>query len=373
MSSLYLTSFGNIMGQVFYVLIALLVLMVMITVHEFGHYVAGKIFGFGIEEFAIGFGPKIYRKKRKNGEYFSIRLLPFGGFCAFKGEDEESSSPDSFNNKKAWQRIIVLLSGAFMNYLLALLIICCMFSFYGKTTIMTYKIKQNTQISTENQFEDRDIILYANGKNVFMLTDLITAIENKDEGDTIPFVIMRHGERKNINITLQNNTYFSSLEDVSRLVSALGMEYSVDEHGGIIDSGLRSTGIKVGFFETIGASFLYSFKIGASIFITIKQLITGAIGLSSLGGTVTTIVVTANVVKTGGLWSLLNISSFIGVNLALFNLLPIPALDGSRAVFTLFEWIFKKPVNRRVEGIVHTVGFVLLLIFAIVIDLQRCF
>ena len=89
MEMLFLASFGEILGYIGYVLIAVLVLLVMITVHELGHYIAGKLLGFGIEEFAIGFGPKLYSKTKENGEVFSVRLLPIGGFCAFVGEDND--------------------------------------------------------------------------------------------------------------------------------------------------------------------------------------------------------------------------------------------------------------------------------------------
>ena len=362
-----LSKFGDVMSSMLYVGIALLVLLVMITVHEFGHYVAGKIFGFGIEEFAIGFGPQIFKKKLKNGELFSIRCLPLGGYCAFKGEDKEDEDPLAFNNKKPWQRIIVLVSGALMNYLLALLIIVTMFGVYGKTCIMTYNVNENYFVSEQTSFKDRDVILSANGKNVFMLTDLMTAVEEKEKGDIVTFEILRGGERKTIEFSLLSHTNFKSLEDAETLFKAMGIDYNDS------DSGLRSTGVKLGVFETIGSSFIYSFKIAGTIFTTIRQLFTGAIGLSSIGGTVTTISVTANVVRAGGLWSLLSITSFIGVNLALFNLLPIPALDGSRALFTTIEWVRKKPLNRRIEGLIHGVGFVLLLLFAILVDLQRCF
>ncbi len=114
-------------------------------------------------------------------------------------------------------------------------------------------------------------------------------------------------------------------------------------------------------------------RLAGTVFTVLHQLLTGKLGIGSLGGTITTISVAANVIKTGKFWGFLNIASFIGVNLAVFNLLPIPALDGSRALFAVIEWIRGKPLNRKVEGIIHTVGFIAILLFAVFVDLQRCF
>ena len=110
-------SFSEVMTTIGYILIALCCLMFMVIVHEFGHYIAGKILGFKINEFAIGFGPKLFsRTNKKTGEVFSIRALPLGGFRAFEGEDEENPSPNAFNNKSPWRRLIVLVSGVLFNF-----------------------------------------------------------------------------------------------------------------------------------------------------------------------------------------------------------------------------------------------------------------
>ncbi len=373
MNAILLTSFGEIMNYALYILLAILVLLLMITVHELGHYIAGKIFGFGIEEFAIGFGPKIYSKEKKNGEKFSIRLLPLGGFCSFRGEDKESDDETAFNNKKPWQRIIVLVSGALMNYLTAILIIALMFGIYGHSALMTYEMKDNLTVS-ETTFHSRDVIMKAEGKTVYLLTDLMHLLDGRKEGDKASFVVYRGGVEKNVEITLLCDTDFSNVEDVEKLCNALGVSIQKNANTGEIKStGFRTTGLKLGFFSTIGRSFDYSFKLAGSVFTVLGQLLTGSLGLNSVGGTVTTISLTAEAVKTGGAWSLLNISALIGVNLALFNLLPIPALDGSRVVFTAIEWIRGKPINRRIEGIIHTVGLVLIFLFAIIIDLNQCF
>ncbi|MBR2499268.1 MAG: site-2 protease family protein [Clostridia bacterium] len=377
MSSLILASFSEVAGYIGYILLAVLVLLVMITVHELGHYIAGKIFGFGIEEFAIGFGPKLFkRKNKKTGEIFSVRLFPIGGFCAFKGEDKDDDDPTAFNNRKPWQRIIVLISGAFMNYLLALLIIATMFFSYGQTMLIAYNTEHSADpiYTVENSFQDRDIIFTANGKNVYLITDLMNSTADKKAGDTVRFTVMRNGQMKTIDLLLRADTDYKNVEDLSPLYTALGIQMKTDSQTGkITESGLYQTGVKFGFLQTLGKSVVYSFKVAGSIFTVLGQLINGSLGIGSLGGTVTTISVTATAIKVGGFRNLLNIASFIGVNLAVFNLLPIPALDGSRVVFTAIEWIRRKPLNRKVEGLIHAVGLVLIMAFAIFIDLQQCF
>ncbi len=369
-----LASFSEVMTYVGYILLAILILLVMITVHELGHYIAGKIFKFGIEEFAIGFGPKLFSKKKKDGEVFSIRALPIGGFCSFKGEDADDEDPSAFNNKKPWQRIIVLVSGALMNFLFALLLIVVMFSTYGQPALMTYKTADlPAGITAENSFQDKDVILKINGKNIYLTTDIMNAISDKSAGDKVDVLVRRAGKNVSFKLTLREDTNFKNLEDMNRLFSAIGVYYETDDNGAMTVGGMYSTSVKHGIFATIGRSFDYSFRLAGTIFTVLGELITGALGLSAVGGTVTTIQMTADAIKIGGLRYLLNIASLIGVNLAVFNLLPVPALDGSRVVFTTIEWIRKKPLNRRVEGIIHGVGLVLLLLFAVVVDLQRCF
>lgn len=374
MNNLLLATFGEIMSYVGYIALAILVLLVMITVHELGHYITGKIFKFKIDEFAIGFGPKLFKRTKKDGEVFSVRLLPLGGFCAFHGEDDDVQDADAFNNKKPWQRIIVLISGALMNYLLSVVLIIVIFSAYGHTALVTYYVDGPTeQYSTQYSFQEKDVIVKADGKNVYLATDLMNAISGREQGDNVDFTIIRDGKKQNVQVTLRSHTNFYNVEDMERLYQSLGISYEKNADGTLFNTGLYSTGVKFGFFDTVGRSFEYSFKLAGTIFKILGQLITGTLGLSSMGGTVTTVSVTATAIKAGGFRNLLNIASFIGVNLAVFNLLPFPALDGSRVVFTTIEWIRKKPINRKVEGVIHTVGFVLLLIFAVFVDVQRCF
>ena len=373
MEFLFLATFGEIMAYVGYVLLALLILLIMITVHELGHYMVGKWLGFGIDEFAIGFGPKLFKRTRKSGELFSIRAIPLGGFCQFRGEDKESDDLKAFNNKKPWARILVLIAGALMNYITALILIVLLFGIYGQPTLNTYKLKPTEEVVSEYiDFREKDTIITANGKTVYLVSDLMGAVEGYAEGTAIPFTVRRNGNDIDIKVVLKCDAVFSSLEDTKTLYDALGIYYETGESG-LQNGGLYSTYIKLPFFATIGRSLEYSVKLGGTIFAVLGQLLTGRLGIRSMGGTVTTIALTADAISRGGFRYFLNMASLIGVNLAVFNLLPIPALDGSRVVFTVIEWIRGKPINRKVEGIIHAIGFVLLIAFAVLVDLQRCF
>ena len=418
----------------FGILLALLILLVMITIHEFGHYVAGKILKFRINEFSIGFGPAIFKHTaKKSGELFAIRLFPLGGYCAFDGEDgldeengegnetsdggtmseedpfenfssapseetEEAPAPalhketapptasdaagenqeraraagGKFTEMAPWKRIIVLLSGAAMNYLLALLLILAMFGGFGQSLIEVRGVQVTEEFPAEYSFAAGDIMLSAEGRDLYLTTDIAQAVSGKKAGDIITVRVAakteegyEETERK---IMLRSDVPELSSTEVTGVWKALGIGIEEREDGRYYM--LSSVSYRFGFFETVGRSFVYSFKIAGSIFRIIGELFTGKIGIDVLGGPVTTIKMTSEIATTG-LRNFLEIAAYIGVNLAVFNLLPIPALDGSKIVFTLIEWIFHRPVPRKIEAVIHLVGIVLLLGFAILVDVLQ--
>ncbi len=399
------------------VALAILILLVMITVHEFGHWIAGKILKFKIDEFAIGFGPALFKiKGKKTGQIVSLRLIPLGGYCAFAGEaGEEEEPPDpfldalsqeiteeaqkqpeqevaplsnekkkkqkkqaelqTFTKKKPWQRIIVLVCGALMNYLLALFLIILCFSVYGQSMVKIKEVAQPTEeYPAAYSFQAGDILLAANGNKLYLTTDVARNLNGKKTGDKMDFVVSRvqsDGSRKEEKITvlLRGDVSIKNSTDFTGVWNALGV--------GIEDRGeegkfytVENANYRFDFWETLGRSFVYSFKIAGSIFRVIGELFTGKLGVSSLGGPITTITVTSKIAAQG-FQSFLEIASYIGVNLAVFNLLPIPALDGSKIIFTIIEWIRGKPINRKVEAIIHAVGLVLLIGFAILVDVLQ--
>lgn len=373
------------------VLLAIAILLAMITIHEFGHYIAGKILKFKINEFAVGFGPALFKKRsKKTGVTFSLRVIPLGGFCAFDGEDdfgEKQEKPfeeyaeqeqaseypepkgEKFNDQKPWKRIIVLLAGATMNYILALVVILLMFVTVGqpayRVQIEFPPTEQNPEsvshlIATENPIKTGDILLEIDGKSLYMVADYMDALDGKKAGDKVIVTIFRDGQEREAELILASDCAVQSLSDTGSVLKAMGIY------------GLYNEPITRGFFDTIGGSFSYSGRLAVTILRSLGELFTGKAGLDSVGGPVTTIAQTSQIASSS-LQNFFTITALIGVNLAVFNLLPIPALDGCKILFCLIEWIRKKPVNRKVETIIHLVGILFLFGFTILIDILHLF
>ena len=402
------------------VVLAIGILLAMVTVHEFGHYIVGKVLGFKINEFSVGFGPALYKKRsKKTGELFALRIVPLGGYCAFDGEDEDDETDgenseqtptgetqipfaemqqgtgrvetnaktdektdaepsaeqedeypepkgERFNDQPAWKRILVLLAGATMNYLLALILIVAMFAGIGRPlySVVVEKPEQDTAAVSAVQaarglgLQTGDVVLKINGKNVYLITDYIDALNGEKAGTEIPVVVLSEGTEQTRTLVLAQDANFANMSDTQTLLKAMNIY------------GLYTVTQRQGFFPAIGHSFAYSFKIGGTVLRSLGELLTGKLGLSAMGGPVTTISITAQA-ATSGLASFLNIAAFIGVNLAVFNLLPVPALDGCKVIFCIIEWIRKKPVNRKVEAIINLVGIIFLFGFAILVDLLQ--
>lgn len=361
-------------GTIGSVVLAIVILLVMVTVHEFGHYSAGKLLKFKINEFAIGFGPKLFKRtSKKTGEAFSLRLFPLGGFCAFAGEDGEEEDERSFNSKAPWKRILVLLAGPLFNYILALLLILISMAAFGQPVFKAGSIAPyegtEAEIYAEYSLKDEDVILSVNGRSLYLVTDFVAALKGKKAGDEVKALVVRGEKTENITVKLRADCNFSSSSDTSKVWRVLGIGTYVAENGNSYYN-VGAVNYRFGFFQTLGRSFAYSWRVAGTIFKVLGELLTGRLGISAMGGPVTTIKVTSELASQS-VQSFFEIAAYIGVNLAVFNLLPIPALDGSKVVFCLIEWIFKKPVPRKVEAVIHTVGFILILGFAVLIDVLQ--
>ena len=361
-------TFAEIMKTIGYVLIAMLCLMVMVVIHEFGHYIAGKILKFKIKEFAIGFGPRIIKiTNKKNGEIFSIRPFLLGGFCQFEGEDDENAQNNavegSFYAQKPWKRLIVLFNGAFFNFISAIILISIIFSCFGQVLPVVGTVYEESYLYKNDVIREGDVVLNVNGKqvNILMQNDMNSAFARiGDEGGT--FTILRNGEKMVVDV-VRSDIY--QRDDEGNLV--------YDEQGKIKTNKafgftVGLTYVKLDYFTSLGRSFSYCFFMVYKILWSIGQLFTGGIKFSEGAGGPITIIKTMSNAAQSGFGTLMYVICLISANLAVMNLMPLPALDGSKMVFTIIEWIRGKPINRKVEGIIHVVGIIVLFAIAIMAD-----
>ncbi|MDR3263244.1 MAG: M50 family metallopeptidase [Clostridiales bacterium] len=331
------------------VLLAFICLTVMVVLHELGHFIAGRKLGFKVNEFAVGMGPKIISKKLKSGLLLSLRLIPLGGFCAFEGEDEENPSPDAFNNHKPWKRLIVLFAGVFTNFVSAVVVLSLFFTFAGQMLPMIAPIEGDG--IAEGIIEYGDIVVAVDGKKVQMLepSDFTKMLAGKDKAT---LTIIRDGEE--MNVVLARHDLYDENGELLKDMFGIRIGYT------------RQT---FGFFESIWRAVKFSFFTAVKILSGLGSLITGSAKVSeTAGGPITMISGLTSIVATG-FSNTIYIVCLFSVNLAIFNALPLPALDGGRMVFTIIEWIRKKPIKRSVEAMIHFVGIVALFGMAILFDI----
>ena len=406
-------AFKDVMLTVGGIAIAVLILLLMITIHEFGHYIAGRKLGFKINEFAIGFGPKLFSKKNKHGIVISLRAFPLGGFCAFEDDDgdivnkyveggnqrarEEAAkepSPDpapaqskseglKFSEQKPWKRMIVLAMGAIFNILSAVIFTFIMLLAIGNTFKTTavgvaevysinadkpqvVAVSENPNYGVgEDKLHKEDIIIEVNGvrlekvKNFSSqnLSDIIGAA-----GDSFEIIVKRGGTELPLTVQKWKYTYLEEGKDSSELTEKTGLGFSM--------YGVYKNDYNV--LTALRDCVPVTFQLAGMILSALGQLFTTATGIRQMGGTVTTIAVIGKTAAANlsviFLWLPL-----IAVNLGVFNLLPVPALDGCRIVICGIEWIRRKPLNRKVEGWIHAIGFIVLIGFVIVMDILQLF
>lgn len=371
-----LASFASVMTTIGYILLAILVLLVMITIHEFGHYTFGKWLGFKIDEFSIGFGKAIFKKTLKSGEVFSIRIIPLGGYCAFAGEDEDDPDPKAFNNQKPWKRLIVQFGGVFFNFISAIIFAFILLVAFG------YDVPKVDQVNPDFQthLQTKDIIREIDGVKVDFITDnTANALLNEH------YTSMTDEEKANYTeVTVDDITYkcYNNLEfTVERngeTLEILGNMYvytQADADGNDVTKlyvGFSTVPYQYSFVEALAKCVPLAAAFAWKVLVSLWWIITGQIGIADIGGPFTTISTIAEYSQQN-IANLFVFLPFISANLAIFNLLPIPALDGSRMVFTTIEWIRGKPINRKVEGYIHFAGLVILFALVIFVDIYHLF
>jgi regulator of sigma E protease len=341
--------------QILQVIIAILAFGVIIVVHELGHFTAAKIFRMKVYEFSIGMGPAIFKHKAKNQTQFSLRAVPFGAYVAL-GEDNEAEAddPTAFRNKPVWQRMIVILAGVFMNFVLGLIICLIMVATEDRiigTTIAGF----DDGSSTNGSLQVGDQIVAVNGLTVFTASDISYQLYNtsskmaQDENTALfDFTVSRDGK----NVELQD-VKFAAVPNADG-----GHSIDIDWYVGLVPKTVPNV---------IAESFRESATLTRLIFISLIDIVKGTYGLNDFAGPVGVISEISSVAATVDISMFLTMFALITLNVALFNLLPIPGLDGARFCFFLLELIRGKPVKAEVEGVIHFVGLAALMVFMIIV------
>lgn len=384
-----LANISSVLVNILYVIIAIVVLLTMVLIHEFGHYIVGRILGFTITEFSVGFGKAILQRKNKRGELISLRIFPLGGYCAFLGEgdagDSNENADDSennnlsknsqseqietlsqekkvmFNDQKPWKRLLVFVAGVTFNFISAFIfaiIFLSVASFDGYSispssgySVNVYSVSTNEIVGT---LDNNTTVCAVNGVRI-----------NYAREKTFPALVNNNDDRINLTIIVdgENQDVYIKKENVKTVVVD---GENVDEY--IFGIDMTTKRINYNFGNVLADFAPFTLRISVLIVNAFGMIITGKIALNQLGGPISTITQISQVASLG-IANFLYLLPLLAANLAIFNILPIPGLDGSHVVFTTIEWIRGKPIKREIENAIHTWGIIVLFAFVIIIDL----
>ena len=323
-----------------YILLAVFVFGILIFVHEFGHYLCARLCGVGIHEFAIGMGPKIVGwTSKKTGIKYALRLLPFGGYVSMVGEDEESDREDAFGNRAVWKRILIVIAGPVMNLLLGFLAMLVMVTSSGALAGTQIVYDGEDHVSDAAGLDSGDVILKVGNVRVHTGNELVYEILH--QGTEPVDITVRRGDKT----LVVEDVLFSSQEENGVLVGKYDFYVTEDPFN---------------FGNVIKHTFFRSLSTVKMIVDSFVDLLTGRYGMQAVSGPVG-ITQTIGQSAAAGFSSFLYIFVVITINLGVFNLFPIPALDGGRLLFLLIEAVIRRPINKNVEGIIHFVGLMLML------------
>lgn len=379
--------------MIFKILAAIFVFGIIILVHELGHFLMCKLMGVRVNEFAIGMGPKLLSFGKKETAY-TLRLFPIGGFCAMEGEDEGAPTPSAiggnadraeddggepalpdeeevpaepdpraFPNKKVWRRILIVVAGAAMNLVLGYVLLVAYYGIFtvpdasGKARFSSTIIASlpETAVSYQTGLRPGDEIVKIDGKRTVTDSDIVMIMQSDEDG-IMDMTVRRavDGKKKTV------------------LLKGVQFQLEVGENGKnrlIYD--FKVLGIEKTVWSTLVQAGKMEYSVATMIWRSLGDLITGKYGINDLSGPVGTMDIIGDAVAgantSEGMMTLIMLVVMITVNVGIFNLLPLPALDGGRLIFLLFEGIFRRPVPAKYEGMVHFIGLMLLLLLMVVV------
>lgn len=347
--------------SLFFILAAILMLGVMVMVHELGHFLAARWTGIPVKEFAIGFGPKLlsWKSKKHETQYF-LRLIPAGGYCMFYGEDDAGEKakddPRNLNLHAAWKRLLTIAMGPLMNFVLAFVVAVGLYMGVGEDTqgYVGYAIVQSVSensAAAEAGMAAGDKILSVNGESAqgmsadggsLMVSQLISAYE---AGDAPLLIEIQRGEEV---LTVPMAPRYSEADGRYMIGVTLNYEYTPGY-------------TPISIFRAVELGTDYCLRASTALLDGLKTMITTGEGFEKSSGPVGIIQMIAEETQANGWLVYIQLLVMISINLGLFNLIPIPGLDGSRMIFLLIEIIFRKPIPRKLEAYVHMAGYLLLI------------
>lgn len=336
--------------------IAILLFCIIISIHEFGHFIMAKLFKVKVNEFSIGMGPLILKKQKGETQY-SLRALPIGGYCSMEGEDEESNDPASFSNKPAYQRGLIIVMGAVFNIILGFIVMLIIFSqqsAFTSTTIAQFEENATTRASGL-QVDDK--IVDVDGYKINTFSDLSFGLgANKNVREAT-----KEGKNASVNMTVLRNGEYVNLPNVNFAV--------VQENGkNTIELDFKVYAIPKTFPNLVKQATFGTISTARMVWGSLLGLLTGKFSFSDMSGPVGIVSAVAQSASQGlaisfvaAINNILYLVALITVNLGIFNLLPLPALDGGRLLFIIVEIITRHKVPEKYERLVHLAGLILLL------------
>ena len=346
------------------ILFAILLFSFLIFIHEFGHFIAAKLSGVQVNEFAIFMGPAIM-KKQVGETLYTLRCIPVGGYCAMEGEDADTDNPRSFQKASWWKRLIILLAGATMNFLAGLLLFAVVYAPAQQFVIpVVDRFEPSCMLHSVAGLQVGDRILEVDGDKVHISSDF-SLILSLNPGDVHDLVVERQGEK-----TILDDFYMPKAEftDPDGTVSLrYGFNFRLED---------ATFASKLGYVWDVAMSNVQMVKL------SLRMLLSGQAGIKDMGGPVMIVDQMAQVAESSAtaldaLLNMLYFGAFLAINLAVMNLLPIPALDGGRAVALLIttavEAVIGRKIDPKYEGYIHAAGMVLLLALMAVIMFKDIF
>ncbi|HOB11793.1 MAG TPA: RIP metalloprotease RseP [Syntrophomonadaceae bacterium] len=330
------------------ILITIIIIAILILAHEWGHFIAARRIGIPVYEFSLGFGTKLLSTTR-NGVQYSLRLLPLGGFVRMAGEEPgDEDDPNGFNNRTPLEKIRVSFAGPFMNFVLALLLFIYSFAFIGipesSDEPVLGKVLEGRP-AAQAGLHPGDRIISVNDQPVATWSEFTTIIASSEPGETLHIKLNRNGEAINLQVVPDNQGTGGK--------PAIGVLNQVNY-------------TKLGIGESIQLGLEQTYQLTVLLLSWLGTLFTGGASTADVAGPVGIVSLVGEAAQIGTVF-LINFAAYLSINLGIINLLPIPALDGSRIVFAVVQAVRRKPIEPEKEGFIHWLGFLFLMLLIVIV------